>query len=73
MYYKLLQVLLQSYAALLCYKAGQVVLQSMAGITKWGNFYYNVRQVLQSGQILQSSVSIRACTTRVIERNRGEQ
>ena len=33
------------------YKAGQVVLQSRAGITKRGNFYYKVGQLLQSSVV----------------------
>ena len=43
------QLLLESGAALMYYKAGQVVLQSRLATTEWGNFYHKVGQVLQSG------------------------
>ena len=43
MYYKLGQVLLKIGAAFLYCKTGQVVLKGREGITKWGN-YQKVRQ-----------------------------
>lgn len=57
MFYKAGQVLLWSEAAFFYKTVGQVVLQvssiaSWAGIAKWDNFYYKVRQVLLSWAII---------------------
>lgn len=67
MYYKVGQQSLQRRTVFLCYKAGQMILQSKAGIIKWGKFYYEVRAgitkrgkiyytmgpVLQKGEIIR--------------------
>ena len=40
-------MLIQIRAAFLYYKAGQMVLQSRAGVTKWNNFCHKDGQLLQ--------------------------
>lgn len=50
-YSKMEQLLLQRGEALEHYKVGPVLLQSRAGITKWGNFYHKMAQLLQSSAI----------------------
>ena len=37
------------------YKVGPVLLQSRAGITKWGNFYHKMGQLLQSSAVQQAN------------------
>ena len=43
--------LLKCEIALMYYKVGPVLLQSRAGITKWGNFYHKMGQLLQSSAV----------------------
>lgn len=59
-YYKVGQVLLQICTAFPYYKERQVVLQSRAGITKWGNYY-------KIGH-LQSTSRQTGCPLRIPER-----
>lgn len=55
--YKAGQMLLQSGESFLYYKMGQLVLKSRVGITKLGDFFWKMRQVLQSTVFITRKVS----------------